>query len=129
MKSRSIHTDRAPAAIGPYSQGVTVGDWLFVSGQLGMSPETGELVSGGFAPQTRQALDNLHHVLLAEGCGLPDVVAVEVYLTDMKSFATFNDIDSEYFSDHHPARAVVEVSALPRDADLEIKCVAMKGSG
>jgi len=129
MKSRKVQTDGAPAAIGPYSQGIAAGDWLFVSGQLGMAPETGDLVDGGFAAQARQALENLRQILRAEGCGLPDVVAVDVFLSDMSNFAAFNDIYAEYFSNHRPARAVVEVSALPKGADVEIKCMAMKGSG
>jgi 2-iminobutanoate/2-iminopropanoate deaminase len=128
-KSKRIQTDRAPAAIGPYSQGISVGDWVFVSGQLGLIPETSELAGGGFALQGRQALNNLRQILLAEGCDFQDVVSVDVFLTDMNRFLVFNDIYQEFFSHHRPARAVVEVSALPKGADIEIKCIAMKGSG
>lgn len=129
MKSKTVHTNRAPAAIGPYSQGILVGDLLFVSGQLGLIPETGELVDGGFASQVSQALNNLREILLVEGCGLVDVVSVDAFLADMQDFPVFNGIYQEFFSDHRPARAVVEVSALPKGADVELKCIAIKGSG
>ena len=127
MKCNVIQTDQAPSAIGPYSQGIAVGSWLFVSGQLGMRPQTGELVSSDFAPQARQALENLRQILLAAGCDLNCVTAVDVFVTDMGDFAEFNGIYAEYFSEHRPARAVVEVSALPKGAKVEIKCVACTG--
>lgn len=126
MEHRIIQTDRAPAAIGPYSQGVSVGDWLFISGQLGMVPETGIIVDTDFAAQTRQALENLRQILLAGGCDLADVVSVDVFLQDLDNFADFNAVYEAFFSAHRPARAVVEVSALPKNADIEIKCIALK---
>lgn len=126
MEHRIIQTDRAPAAIGPYSQGVSVGDWLFISGQLGMVPETGIIVDADFAAQTRQALENLRQILLAGGCDLADVVSVDVFLQDLDNFADFNAVYEAFFSAHRPARAVVEVSALPKNADIEIKCIALK---
>ncbi|MBW2681787.1 MAG: RidA family protein, partial [Deltaproteobacteria bacterium] len=104
-----------------------VGSWLFVSGQLGMHPQTGELVSPDFAPQARRALENLRQILLAAGCDLNSVTAVDVFVTDMGDFAEFNGIYSQFFSEHRPARAVVEVSALPKGAKVEIKCVAYTG--
>jgi 2-iminobutanoate/2-iminopropanoate deaminase len=124
MACKVIQTDRAPAAIGPYSQGITVAPWLFVSGQLGIQPETGELVSSNFVSQARQALENLMQVVRAAGYDLKHVVAVDVFVTDLNHFAAFNDIYAEYFSAHRPARAVVEVSRLPKDACVEIKCIA-----
>jgi 2-iminobutanoate/2-iminopropanoate deaminase len=127
MECKVIQTDQAPSAIGPYSQGIAVGSWLFVSGQLGMRPQTGELVSIDFAPQARQALENLRQIVLAAGCDLNCVTAVDVFVTDMGDFAEFNRIYAEYFSEHRPARAVVEVSALPKGAKVEIKCVAYVG--
>ena len=127
MDCKVIKTDRAPAAIGPYSQCIEVAHWLFVSGQLGMQPETGELVSPDFAPQARQALENLQQIVLAAGCDLNFVTAVDVFVTDMGDFAKFNEIYTEYFSAHRPARAVVEVSALPKGAKVEIKCIAYSG--
>ncbi|MBW2450393.1 MAG: RidA family protein [Deltaproteobacteria bacterium] len=119
-----IQTDRAPAAIGPYSQGITVAPWLFVSGQLGIQPETGELVSSDFLPQAKQALENLLQIVRAAGYNLNHVVAVDVFLTDLNNFSTFNALYAEYFSEHRPARAVVEVSRLPKDASIEMKCMA-----
>lgn len=124
MTCKVIQTDRSPAAIGPYSQGITVAPWLFVSGQLGIQPETGELVSSDFVPQAKQALENLLQIVLAAGYNLNHVVAVDVFVTDLNNFATFNAIYAEYFSEHRPARAVVEVSRLPKDACVEIKCIA-----
>ncbi len=128
MAHKAIQTDKAPAAIGPYSQGIAAGPWLFVSGQLGMDPDSGELVSPDLAAQSRQALQNLRQIVMAGGGDLTDVVAVDVFLTDMGSFAEFNGIYQEFFSEHRPARAVVEVSALPREACVEIKCVVNFGS-
>ena len=124
MNCKVVETDRAPAAIGPYSQGISMDPWLFVSGQLGIQPETGELVNLDFSAQARRALENLKQVVLAGGSNLNNVIAVDVFLTDMGNFETFNSIYSEYFSGHQPARAVVEVSALPRKASVEIKCIA-----
>jgi 2-iminobutanoate/2-iminopropanoate deaminase len=128
MELKSIQTDKAPAAIGPYSQGITAGSLVFVSGQLGLNPETGELVSSEFAQQAHQALENLNQIVLAAGCDLSRVVAVDVFLTDMGKFAEFNQIYQQYFSEHRPARAVVEVSSLPKGAQLEIKCVACRNT-
>ena len=127
MERKIVQTDKAPAAIGPYSQGIGSGPWLFVSGQLGMDPETGELVGDDLASQARQVLENLKSVLEAGGCGLKDVVAVDVYLTDMGKFVEFNGIYETYFGEFKPARAAVEVSALPRGAVIEIKCIAVSG--
>ncbi len=124
MKCKVVQTDRAPAAIGPYSQGIAVAPWLFVSGQLGIQPETGELVSPDFAPQARQALENLRQIVLAAGSDLNQVTAVDVFVTNIEDFAEFNKIYTEHFSEHRPARAVVEVSALPKGACVEIKCIA-----
>jgi len=124
MTCKVIQTDRAPAAIGPYSQGIAVAPLLFVSGQLGIQPETGELVGSDFKLQARQALENLLQIVLAAGVNLNHVVAVDVFVTDMNNFNAFNAIYAEYFSEHRPARAVVEVSRLPKDACVEIKCIA-----
>ncbi|MCP4688868.1 MAG: RidA family protein [Desulfobacterales bacterium] len=129
MANKTIQTDQAPSAIGPYSQGVAAGPLVFVSGQLGMHPESGELVSSEFNPQAGQALENMKNVLRAGGCELTDVAAVDVFVTDMANFAAFNDIYAGYFSDFKPARAVVEVSALPKGGLVEIKCMAHRGAG
>ncbi|MHC4686953.1 MAG: Rid family detoxifying hydrolase [Planctomycetota bacterium] len=124
MELKSIQTDKAPAAIGPYSQAIDTGPLLFVSGQLGMNPQSGELVSSEFAPQANQALENLKQIVLAGGSDLTRVVAVDVFVTDMVKFAEFNEIYQQFFSQHRPARAVIEVSDLPKGALVEIKCVA-----
>ena len=124
MTCKVIQTDRAPAAIGPYSQGIAVTSWLFVSGQLGIQPETGELVSSDFLPQAKQALKNPLQSVQAAGYNLNQVVDVDVFVTDLDNYATFNAMYAEYFSEHRPARAVVEVSRLPKDACVEIKCIA-----
>ena len=126
MKLEIIQTQKAPAAIGPYSQGISAGPWKFISGQLGLDPATGELVSEDLGGQARRALANLQQVVEAAGATLNDVVAVDVFLTDMKAFAIFNGIYQEYFSTHKPARAVVEVRALPKGACVEIKCIVCR---
>jgi 2-iminobutanoate/2-iminopropanoate deaminase len=126
MALTSIQTDRAPAAIGPYSQAVRVDQWLFVSGQLGLEPGTGRLVGDGLVEETRQALENIHHILDAAGFGLHEVVSVDVFLLDIGEFGAFNGIYEDFFGDHKPARAVVEVRGLPRGALVEIKCIACK---
>ena len=124
MTSTVIQTEKAPAAIGPYAQGICAGGWLYVSGQIGINPASGELVSADFAQQAQQVLDNLSRVVEAASLGLEDVVAVDVFITDMSRFAVFNQIYERHFGSHRPARAVVEVSGLPRGALLEVKCVA-----
>ncbi|MCP4105997.1 MAG: RidA family protein [Desulfobacteraceae bacterium] len=124
MECKVIQTDKAPSAIGPYSQGIGAGSFVFVSGQIGINPETGEMVTSDFAAQTRQVLENMKQILLAAGCGLNNVVSADVFLTDMGNFVEFNGIYEEYFSDHRPARAVIQVSALPKGAVVEVKCIA-----
>jgi 2-iminobutanoate/2-iminopropanoate deaminase len=126
MSVTVIQTEQAPAAIGPYSQGIRAGGWLYVSGQIGLNPASGELVGNDFAGQAQQVLDNLSRVVEAAGLALTDVVAVDVFITDMARFAAFNQIYERHFSPHRPARAVVEVSALPRGALVEVKCVAYR---
>ncbi len=126
MALMPIQTKTAPAAIGPYAQGIEAGNLVFVSGQLGLDPTTGDLAGDDLSAQARQALTNLKAVLLAGGCGLYQVAAVDVYLIDMEDFAAFNAIYEEFFSDHRPARAVVAVKALPKNARIEIKCIACR---
>ena len=121
-----IQTREAPKAIGPYSQGIVAGNLVFVSGQLGLDPQTGELPGPDLADQARQALANLKAVLAAGKCNLGHVVSVDVYLVDMNDFAAFNTIYEEFFQDHKPARAVVAVKALPKNGRVEIKCMACR---
>lgn len=125
MKFSTVKTNKAPAAIGPYSQAVVAPPFVFVSGQLGMDPATGDLVGDDLESQAHQALDNLRQILTSAGSGLEQVTAVEVFLTDMGRFAEFNAIYAKYFSARPPARAVIEVSALPKGACVEIKCTAV----
>jgi 2-iminobutanoate/2-iminopropanoate deaminase len=127
MTLKTVQTDKAPAAIGPYSQAVVAPPFVFVSGQLGMDPATGDLVGQDLESQARQALENLKQILLAAGSSLEKVTAVEVFLTDMGQFAPLNAIYAEYFTTHKPARAAIEVSALPKGGCVEIKCTAMVG--
>ena len=127
MTLQAIQTEKAPAAIGPYSQAVVAAPFVFVSGQLGMNPATGELVGPDLESQARQALENVKQILLAAGSSIEQTTAVEVFLTDMGKFADFNAIYGEYFSTHKPARAAIEVSALPKGGCVEIKCTAVVG--
>jgi len=122
----TVQTPKAPAAIGPYSQAVVAGDLVFVSGQLGLDPETGEFAGPELATQARQALVNLKTVLAAAGCDMTQVAAVDVFLTDMNDFAAFNAIYAEFFTTHKPARAVVAVKALPKNGVIEIKCTGRR---
>ena len=128
MSLKSIQTDKAPAAIGPYSQGIAAGPFRFVSGQVGLDPTTGKLVGEDFSAQARQVLQNLQRIVEAGGGSLQQVAAVDVFLTDIGKFSEFNDIYKEIFSDHRPARAVVEVSALPIGAQVEAKCIVYSES-
>ena len=120
----TVNTENAPAAIGPYSQATIFNSQAFVSGQLGLSPATCEFVSDDVEGQTRQALENLKAILEACGSALTKVLSVDVFLTDMNDFAKVNAVYSEFFSSHKPARAAIEVSALPKGGLVEIKCIA-----
>ncbi|OEU68656.1 MAG: reactive intermediate/imine deaminase [Desulfovibrio sp. S3730MH75] len=124
MSVKTVNTEKAPAAIGPYSQATVYNGQAYVSGQLGLSPETGEFVSEELEAQTRQALENMKAILEACGSSLNKVIAVDIFLTDMGGFATLNAVYSEFFTDHKPARAAIEVSALPKGGIVEIKCTA-----
>jgi 2-iminobutanoate/2-iminopropanoate deaminase len=119
-----ISSPEAPAAIGPYSQAVRVGNRLYLSGQLGMVPATGKLADGGFAAQARQALENQRAILKTAGFSLEDVVQCQVFLTDMNNYSAFNEIYRKYFLKDFPARAVLEVTRIPADGLLEIMMVA-----
>lgn len=121
-----IDTNQAPAAIGPYSQAVQVGNTLYLAGQLGLDPESGELVAGGIEPETRQTLENLGAVLAAADFAFDDVVQSQVFLADLDEFSSMNEIYATYFGDRPPARATVEVARLPRDARIEIMFTAVR---
>ena len=120
-----VQTERAPHAIGPYSQAVRAGDLIFASGQIPTDPATGEFVAGGVAEQTEQVLRNLSAVLEAAGAGLDQVVKTTVFLVDMTDFAAMNDVYARFFSKEPPARATVAAAGLPRNARVEIDAIAM----
>jgi 2-iminobutanoate/2-iminopropanoate deaminase len=120
-----VRTGSAPAAIGPYSQGIRSAGWLFVSGQIPLDPATGEMVQGDIAAQVKRVLENLKGILEAGGSGLDRVVRTTVYLSDLGEFARMNEVYREYFSDHPPARSTVGVGALPRGARVEIDAIAL----
>ena len=124
MRER-IQTDNAPAAIGPYSQAIKAGGFVFVSGQIPTNPETGEFVAGGIAEQTEQVFKNLKAVLEAAGSSLDQVVKTTVFLADMKEFSGMNEVYAKFFSGPPPARATVAAAGLPRDARVEIEAVAV----
>ena len=122
----SIHTEGAPRAIGPYSQAVRAGDWLFLSGQVGVDPATGRLAEGGFGEEVRRALANLRAVLQAAGQDYGNLVRVTVYLTDLSRFPEMNRLYEEAFGEARPARVTVGASALPLGAQVEMEAVAVR---
>ena len=122
---KSVKSDKAPAAIGPYSQAIKAGGFVFVSGQIPIDPQTGQFVAGGIAEQTERVLKNLAAVLEAAGSGLDRVVKTTVFLADMKEFAGMNEVYATFFSGPPPARATVAAAGLPRDARVEIEAVAL----
>lgn len=128
MSLKPIQTSNAPAAVGPYSQAIQAGPWLFLSGQIALAPGSSELVSEDFADQAKQVLKNIQAVLEASGYALEDVVAVDAFLVDLGQFQAFNEIYAGFFSKHKPARAAIGVRALPKGAQIELKCVAYKES-
>lgn len=125
MTMQLISTEKAPAAVGPYSQGVKKGQLIFTSGQLPIVPETGELLKGNIKDVARQSLENVKAVLNEAGATLNDVIKVTVFVADMNNFAPINEVYAEYFSEHKPARSLVEVSRLPKDGDIEIEAIAI----
>ncbi len=125
MSSASIATEKAPAAIGPYSQGIKAKGMVFVSGQLPVDPATGELLTD-IAAATRQSLTNLAAVLAAGGCTMDQVVKTTVFLSDLKYFVAMNEVYSEFFKTNPPARSTVQVAALPKGAVVEIEAIAIQ---
>ena len=123
MPRQPIHSDHAPAAIGPYSQATSAGNLVFCSGQIPLDPATGELVEGDIAVQARRAFDNLRAVCEAAGGSFDDVVRVGLYLTNLGQFAAVNAVMAEYFQAPYPARSTIEVSALPKGAAFEVDAI------
>ena len=126
MNIETIDTQKAPAAIGPYSQAKKTGDFVFTSGQLPMDPETGEIISGDIELQAMQALENLKAVLAEAGVGMGNVIKTTVFLSDMGDFARMNEVYSDYFPDK-PSRSCVEVAKLPKNVKIEIEAIGLVG--
>ena len=122
----AISTEHAPKAIGPYNQGITVGPLVFTSGQIGIDPHSGTLVEGGIREQTKRTLQNISAILEAAGCATADVASTTVYLTDMDDFTSMNSMYATFFSEAAPARATIEAARLPKDALVEISCIAVR---
>jgi 2-iminobutanoate/2-iminopropanoate deaminase len=124
---QAVLSDKAPAPIGPYSQAVRIGDWLFLSGSLGIDPATGEFVPGDAAAQARKALENMREVLAASGATFDHVVKTTVFMADMDDFVPVNAVYGEFFTGTPPARSAVQAARLPKDAFVEIEAVAYLG--
>lgn len=122
----AIHTDNAPKALGPYSQAIQVGNFIFASGQVPIDPATNAFVEGGIKEQTRQSLTNAQSILKEAGASLANVVKTTVFLADMNDFADMNSVYAEFFTEPYPARSAVAVKTLPKGALVEIECIACK---
>ncbi len=127
MPRQSVHSDRAPAAIGPYSQAVRCGGAVYLSGQVPLDPATMELVEGDIATQTRRVFDNLKAVCEAAGGSLDDIARVGIYLVDLGQFAAVNAVMAEYFAQPYPARSTIGVAALPKGAQVEVDAILVPG--
>jgi len=125
MGKKVIQTEKAPKAIGPYSQAIQAGNFLFLSGQIPLDPKTGELVKGDIRQQTQQVLENIKGILGSQKLGMEDVVKVTIFLKDIGNFNQVNEVYATYFPSSPPARSTVEVAKLPRDADIEIEAIAL----
>ena len=126
MSRKIIFSDKAPAAIGPYSHAVEANGMLFVSGQVPLVPETGEIVEGGIKEQTKQSVTNVDAILKESGYTKFDVVKATIFINDMNEFPIINEVYAEYFEGHKPARACVQVARLPKDVGVEIEVIAVK---
>ena len=127
MGKEIISTEKAPSAIGPYSQAVRADQWLYISGQIPIDPATGEMVKGGIVEETHRVLKNAKAILEASGASMSDVVKVTIYVANLKDFSVINEIYGQYFISNPPARSCVEVSGLPKGASLEMEMVAYLG--
>ena len=125
MKKKVIQTEKAPKAIGPYSQAIQAGSFLFISGQVPVDPSTGEAVGGDIRQQARQVLENLKHIVESQGLSLQQVVKTTIFLKDMGTFNQVNEVYATYFPAEPPARSTVEVGKLPRNVDIEIEAIAI----
>ncbi len=129
MGKKVIQTDKAPKAIGPYSQAIQAGNFLFLSGQIPLEPKTGELVKGDIGQQTKQVLENIKGLLGSQNLGMEDVVKVTIFLKDIGNFNRVNEVYATYFPPPAPARSTVEVSRLPRDVEIEVEAIALIHDG
>ena len=126
MEKKAVSSDKAPKAIGPYSQGIEAGDFIFLSGQIPLDPATGDMVSGGIEAQTRRVLDNLKAIVESQGLDMDSVVKTTIFLADMGDFAKVNEIYGSYFGEIPPARSTIQVGALPKNARIEIEAIALR---
>jgi len=124
MSKKAINTDKAPAAIGPYSQAVQIANLLYTSGQIPIEPKSGQVVAGGIEGQAKQVFANLQAILEAVGAGFADVVKTTVFIKDMNDFVKLNQIYAQYFSEPFPARSCIEVARLPKDVLVEVEVIA-----
>jgi len=127
MEKKTFNPEKGPKAVGPYSLAASAGNLLFVSGQIPLNPETGEMVTGNVSDQARRCLQNLKIVLEGSGSSLENVIKVGIFITDMKKFGELNEVYSEFFTENFPARAVVEVAGLPKGVDVEVEAIAIRG--
>jgi 2-iminobutanoate/2-iminopropanoate deaminase len=125
VRKKVIQTDKAPKAIGPYSQAIQAGNMIFLSGQIPIDPKTGELTGGDIRQQTQQVLENIKGLLESQGLGMGDVIKVTIFLKDMGNFNQVNEVYATYFSSSPPARSTVEVAKLPRNVEIEIEAIAL----
>lgn len=126
MKRQTIFTENAPRAIGPYSQAIRAGDAVYLSGQIPLDPETGELVGGDFRAAAHRVFENLRAVAAAAGASLDDAVRVTIFLTDLGKFPQVNEVMAEYFQQPYPARVTIGVAALPKGAEVEVDCILVR---
>ena len=124
MQKKSVNTTKAPGAIGPYSQAIRVGDFLYTSGQISLDPKTMEMITGNIELETKKVLQNIEAILSAEGLNFGHVIKTTVYLTDLSEFTRMNQVYEKFFSNTKPARACVQVAALPKGAKVEIDAIA-----
>ncbi|WP_376693758.1 RidA family protein [Wenzhouxiangella sp. EGI_FJ10409] len=129
MSKTPIHSENAPSAIGPYSQAVRAGNTVYLSGQIPLDPQSGEVIEGDFTALTNRVFDNLAAVVEAAGGTMDDIVKLNVFLTDLSYFATVNELMAERFSEPYPARAAVQVAALPKGVPVEMDAVMVLGDG
>ncbi len=126
MNKEAIHTDKAPAAVGPYSQAISAGNLVMLSGQIPLDPQTGVLVEGDIQAQTRRVFANIQAVLEEAGMTFANVIKTTVFLADIADFAAMNEVYAEYFAEPYPARSAVQIAALPKGAGVEIECICVK---